>query len=150
MLQNESEQNFSNIEVDLKLIKLFAEKIGEKYSFIISIYLFGSAARGNANKESDIDLFILIKGNPTEKFLTLSNDEDYKNLEDWSFNIVEGGLSPLICNKKELVNDFDTLLNKILKEGIRLYGANFDKILSPVPRKKRKNKSHLLEIVRSL
>lgn len=149
-MQNESELNLSNIEVDLKPIKIFAEKIGEKYSFIISIYLFGSVARGNASKESDIDLFILIEGNPTEIFLILSNDEVYKNLEDWSFDIVEGGLSPLICNRKELIDDFDTLLNKILKEGICLYGANLDMILSQIPRKKRKTKSQLLEIVRSL
>lgn len=149
-MQNESELNLSNIEVDLKPIKIIAEKIGEKYSFIISIYLFGSVARGNANKESDIDLFILTEGNPTEIFLILSNDEDYKNLEDWAFDVVEGGLSPLICNKKELIDDFDTLLDKILKEGICLHGANLDMVLSQIPRKKRNNESQLLEIVRSL
>ncbi|MEE9378613.1 MAG: nucleotidyltransferase domain-containing protein [Candidatus Lokiarchaeia archaeon] len=149
-MQNESELNLSNIEVDLKQIKIFAEKIGEKYSFIISIYLYGSTARGNANKESDIDFFILTEGNPTEIFLTLSRDEDYKNLEDWAFDVIEGGLSPLICTKKELINDFDTLLEKILKEGIRLYGANFDTILSQIPRKKKNNELKLLEIVRSL
>ncbi len=145
-MQNESELNSSNIEVDFKPIKIFAEKIGEKYSYIINIYLFGSAARGSANKESDIDFFILTEGNPSEIFLTLSHDEDYKNLEDWAFDIVEGGLSPLICNKKELIDDFDTLLEKILKEGIRLYGENLDQI----PRKKNNNESELLEIVRSL
>jgi len=65
-LQNESELNLSNIEVDLKPIKIIAEKIGEKYSFIISIYLFGSVARGNASKESDIDLY---HKNAPRKFL---------------------------------------------------------------------------------
>ena len=134
----------------MKRIKIFAEKIGEKYSFIISIYLFGSAARGNANKESDIDFFILTEGNSSEIFLTLSHDEDYKKLEDLAFDVVEGGLSPLICNKKELIDDFDTLLEKILKEGIRLYGENLEIVLSQIPRKKKKNESELLEIVRSL
>lgn len=149
-MPNESELDLSNIQVDFKQIKTLAEKIGEKYSFIITIYLFGSAARGNANKNSDIDMFILTEGNPTEIFLTLSSDENYKKLENWAFDVVDGGLSLLICNKKELIDDFDTLLEKILREGIRLYGANLTMVLSQIPRKKEKKKTKLLEIVRSL
>ncbi|MFX1445484.1 MAG: nucleotidyltransferase domain-containing protein [Promethearchaeota archaeon] len=149
-MQNESDLNLPFVEIDLKPIKKIAEKIGEKYSSIISIYLFGSVARGNANKKSDIDLFILIEGNPTEIFLKLSNDKEYKELENWAFNVVEGGLSPLLCDKKELINDFDTLLDKILKEGLCLYGTNLNMVLSQIPRKRRNNKSLLLEIVRSL
>lgn len=149
-MPNESELSLSNIQVDFKQIKILAEKIGEKYSFIITIYLFGSAARGNANKNSDIDMFILTEGNPTEIFLTLSRDENYKKLENWAFDVVDGGLSLLICNKKELIDDFDTLLEKILREGIRLYGANLNMVLSQIPRKTKQNKTKLLEIVRSL
>ncbi len=149
-MQNESELNISNIKVNLKPIEIFSEKIGEKYSFIISIYLFGSVARGDASKESDIDLFILIEGNPAEIFLTLSNDEDYKILDDWAFDVVDGGLSPLVCNKKELIDDFDTLIDKILKEGNCLYGTNLDMLLSQIPRKKSNKESQLLELVRSL
>ena len=149
-MPNESESGLSNIQVDFKQIKILAEKIGEKYSFIITIYLFGSAARGNANKKSDIDIFILTEGNPTEIFLTLSRDENYTKLENWAFDVVDGGLSLLICNKKELIDDFDTLLEKILREGIRLYGANLNMVLSQIPRKKKQNKTKLLEIVRSL
>lgn len=149
-MQNESELNLSNIEIDLKPIKRITEKIGKKFSSIISVYLFGSMARGNANKESDIDIFFLIEGNPTEIFFKLTKDENYKILEDWSFNVVEGGLSPLICNKKELINDFDTLIDKILIEGICLYGPKLDMILRQIPRKKKSKDSQLLEIVRSL
>ena len=149
-MPNESESDLSNIQVDFKQIKILAEKIGEKYSFIITIYLFGSVARGNASKKSDIDIFILTEGNPTEIFLTLSRDENYKKLENWAFDVVDGGLSLLICNKKELIDDFDTLIEKILTEGIRLYGAHLNMILNQIPRKKKKKKSKLLEIVRSL
>ena len=149
-MPNESELGISNIKLDFNQIKIFAEKIGEKYSFIITIYLFGSAARGNASKKSDIDIFILTEGNPTEIFLTLSRDENYTKLENWAFDVVDGGLSLLICNKKELIDDFDTLLEKILREGIRLYGANLNMVLSQIPRKKKQNNTKLLEIVRSL
>ena len=136
-MPNESELNPLNVEVDFKKIEITAERIGKKYSFIISIYLYGSVAHGNANKDSDIDIFILAEGNPTEIFLTLSRDEDYKNLENWAFDIVEGGLSPFICNKNKLIDDFDTLLEKIIKEGIRLYGTNLEMVLSQIPRKKK-------------
>ncbi len=142
--------NNSRLIIDLTPIKTFAEKIGKRYPFLLSIYLYGSVARGDADKESDIDILIIAEGNPSEIYLILFKDEDYKNLEDWAFEIVEGGLSILICNEKEITQHFDTLINKILIEGILLHGTNLEVILSKYPTKHDAHESNLLDLMKTL
>ena len=79
----EKKQKFLNFQKNIAYIRKSTEKIGLRYPQIISIYLFGSIARGDADEFSDIDLFILIDDSATNFFLILNHDVDYKLLEDW-------------------------------------------------------------------
>lgn len=85
-----------------------------------------------------------------EFFLILSKDPDYNELEDWAFNQVESGLSPLICNKQEIKKNFDTLIDRILMEGICLYGMELNAYLKENPREIKEPETDLLDLVRSL
>jgi len=149
-MQNGNDSTESIIEIDLNPIRIAAEKIGPKYYQIKSIYLFGSVARGDADKKSDIDLFFLVIGKSSDFITILSHDEDYGTFEDWAFEKVEGGVNPIVCNRDELIHDFDTLTEKILLEGIRLYGQDIKEVQGLIQDKEKKNKANLLDLVRSL
>jgi len=45
---------------DLAFFQEVAQVIGAKFPEVRSIYLFGSVARGDADTQSDVDLFILV------------------------------------------------------------------------------------------
>ncbi|MFP4563058.1 MAG: nucleotidyltransferase domain-containing protein [Spirochaetia bacterium] len=48
-------------EVENKIVKLFSEKIRNDFpETVVAVYLFGSKARGDSTRESDIDLLVLI------------------------------------------------------------------------------------------
>ena len=147
---SEKQPNLLNLQKNIDHIRKSAEKIGLRYPQIISIYLFGSIARGDADELSDIDLFILLDGNTTDIFLTLNRDVDYKLLEDWALDVVEDGLSPLILNRNELINEFDTFIRRILQEGILLFGENLVPLFNKTTRKQKGSRSELLDLVRSL
>ena len=80
------------------------------------IILFGSAARGEADSESDIDLFIEGKADfekVKEAFFKSKRYKDYWELKgiDNSINIISGSL-----------DDWKDLKNSIISNGIVLYG----------------------------
>ncbi len=52
--------------MDEEIIEKIRE-IGKAKNFIQAIYLFGSQARGNANRDSDIDIAVLLEADYTEK-----------------------------------------------------------------------------------
>lgn len=145
-----SVEEVSKVDMDVNLIKDLIGKIVPKFSQIESVYLFGSVARGEADIKSDVDLFFLIRGESDKLYVKLSQNKHYKELEDYASEKVEGGLNSLICNEKELIEDFDTLTDKILFEGIKLHGKDLTSISEKIERNESKNSSRLLDLVRSL
>lgn len=97
-------------------------KLTEKYiSEILSIVLFGSYAKGTANKQSDIDLMFIVN-NLTDKNLRDAIERECASYQ-YSHNIK---ISPLITNIEEfkkMLNSKELNVGKETKEfGISLYG----------------------------
>ena len=145
-----SDSTHSIIEIDIDRIRRFARTIGQKYQQIKSIYIFGSVARGDTDDKSDIDLLFLVYEEISGFYDILSHDEDYRIFEDWALEKVEGGINPFVCDSEVLVRDFDTLVEKILLEGIKLYGKDIKELKNRLEQQKKKSNSNLLDLVRAL
>ncbi|MFH1890378.1 MAG: nucleotidyltransferase domain-containing protein [Candidatus Kuenenbacteria bacterium] len=101
-----------------KAVKEFKKELNKELGEqIVEIKLFGSKARGNSRKESDIDILVVIK------------DDSEKN-KDKIFDIVQNVLleyevllSPVIFNKEEYdsLNKIPTIFMQNIKfEGVRI------------------------------
>ena len=104
------------------IIESLISKITEKYlSELLSIVLFGSYAKGTANKKSDIDLMFIIS-DLEDKNLRESIERECASYQH-SHNIK---ISPLITNIEEfkkMLNSKELNVGKETKEfGISLYG----------------------------
>lgn len=92
---------------------------------ISSIILFGSVARGDFNKESDIDLFIDIKDNKStkkvEEIVNASiNEFELKSKEVWHIRRIK---NPIKCIVGKLTDGTWTELRKDIESyGILFYG----------------------------
>ena len=117
-------ENHTNITLSLpsthkRVINHVLKKIiGNNY--IDSIFLFGSCAKGAANENSDIDLFVIthdkIYDENHEAFDILYGSTDDIPLEDYiSCDI-------LTATKEEFNFNSTPLIKKIKKEGIKLNG----------------------------
>src|SRR3989344_4079503 len=104
------------------ILESIISKLTEKYlSEILSIVLFGSYAKGNANKQSDIDLMFIVD-DLKDKNLRESIERECASIH-YSHNIK---ISPLITNIEEfkkMLNSKELNVGKETKEfGISLYG----------------------------
>ncbi len=125
--------------------------LGSKFPNVRSIYLFGSVARGEADEASDVDLLLLVNDStPIAIFDKIRSDKEFKWLEDWSLDWVEGGLNAILTTPTELVRVYDTLVDKILLEGTRLYGEDLAQATKHIPRIKPLSHTELFNLINSL
>ena len=80
----------------------------------------------------------------------LSKKEVYQEFKGWTFEKLEGGLNLLIFNMEELIHDFDTLVEKLLLEGILLHGQELEKMRDFERLERTDDHASLLDLVRSL
>ena len=104
------------------ILESIISKLTEKYlSEILSIVLFGSYAKGNANKQSDIDLMFIVD-DLNDKNLRESIERECASIH-YSHNIK---ISPLITNIEEfkkMLKEKELNVGKEIREfGISLYG----------------------------
>jgi predicted nucleotidyltransferase len=99
--------------VDGKIERLVRDLLEEaEKAKLISLILFGSQARGEATKDSDVDLFVICKRGEDERLFT-----------DSVFNLEQKyGVRIEVMYFNEDVNADPYLLEKILCEGMVLYG----------------------------
>jgi len=104
-------------------LSVLFDKIKGK-SKIKNIILFGSFARGNAGKDSDIDLFIDVEEeNKTEIEDLIKeslNEFEIKSEESWRLKKITNQISPIIDNIN--LERWDELRREININGIVLYG----------------------------
>ena len=103
-----------------KLLALLKHHFGKE---LLSCVLFGSVARGDGRKHSDIDIIIVYKNiscDPFEKFWPvlqqLREDSEYKNLEAEGFTPEP---FPVFLSEEELAGNPQVLLD-VTEEGIIL------------------------------
>jgi len=97
---------------------LLSKFIGSPH--IDSVFLFGSCAKGTANNDSDIDLFVVTNDKVTddshEAFELLYGSTDDIPLENYlSCDI-------LTATKEEFQHDMTALIRTVKKEGVELIG----------------------------
>lgn len=99
--------------MDKKYAVSIAKKFSKEIKDIISVenvYLFGSYARGNNHKWSDIDVAIIVKNSNFDYF------DIYKKLGKITLKL-DTRIEPVIINSKK---DYSGFLETIKKEGIKV------------------------------
>ncbi|SRR5258708_871820 len=99
---------------EIKKAKLFIEKLSKKGILIDSAYIFGSYAKGTANKDSDIDICIVSN----------SFGKDYikemVNLRKISLKI-DSRIEPVPFNSNDISDPYSSLASEITRTGISLF-----------------------------
>ncbi|MEM4616765.1 MAG: nucleotidyltransferase domain-containing protein [Archaeoglobaceae archaeon] len=106
-----------------KLLEALKEKYNER---LISVVLFGSVARGEARRDSDIDLLLVIEGLPKsrlkrqEEFLEVESNlvEMIEALEDYTIEI-----SPIMKTPDEVAK-YPPILLDMVEDAIILHDRN--------------------------
>ncbi|BCU68155.1 DNA polymerase [Sulfolobales archaeon HS-7] len=105
-----------------KLVKLLSEEFGDK---LISVVIYGSVARGDNRKDSDVDLLLVIKELPktlTERIMLFEKvekgiEDDIERLRDQGYYVT---LSPIMKTPEEAVR-FSPLYMDMTEDAIILY-----------------------------
>lgn len=125
--------------------------VGRRHPEILSIYVFGSVARGDATWRSDLDLLFLVReGTSRQVFRVLATDPDYQALEGEVLRRLEGGLGPVVTGPEEIFAAYDTLADRVSQEGWHVYGLSLVDALADVDRSKHAPASNWRELVESL
>ena len=111
------------------LIKRFCEKLYEVFGDrLVSVVLFGSIARGNWSKDSDIDLLVVAEGwesKPVwERLRELRKAEKGLEVSPEYLRAIEAGYTPVIQPyplSKDEARKFHTFYLDLVLEGIVLY-----------------------------
>ncbi len=122
-------------EILERLIESLKDKYGDR---LVSVVLFGSVARGEARKDSDIDLIIVIDGLPKSKIKRQEGFIEVENkLMDTFENFLEKGyfvdISPILRTPEE-ISKIPPILLDVVEDGILLYDRNdfFKKIIEKI------------------
>lgn len=107
-----------NLEAINETINILRDLLKEN---LIKIILYGSYARGDNNKLSDIDIFVLVKNKKEELNTILNLIIDNLFELDLKYNVT---INPLIENTQiyNQYKDNSLLFENIEKEGVVLYG----------------------------
>ncbi len=123
-----------------EVLKALRKVFGDK---LISVVLYGSVARGDMRKDSDIDLLIVVEGLPKSRFRRQDLFEKvYREVEPLLDKLVDEGyyiaISPVMKTPEE-ASRFSPLYIDMVEDAIILYDKNnfMRNVLDRVRRKLR-------------
>lgn len=125
------------------LLKDFVQIVRERFkNELISIVLFGSVARGNAKKESDIDLCIVIKNLPKSRFqrnkLLSGSLADLREMPSYKELRIKGyypDISPVLYTPEEIQDTKPIFLDMVEDGEILLDNGTFRDKLDDIKRR---------------
>jgi len=98
LISKETENSFENFE-----------------NKVISVYLYGSCAKGNFDKKSDVDIFVLL--------LNKEKTKDYTKLLDlFSKAIPDREIQLVIYSSFDYRKNYNSAYLKEVKNGVKIYG----------------------------
>lgn len=111
----------------IELLKGFGQ---ENRQMIKSMYLFGSIVRGDYTSDSDLDILIIVEeGNKKGVRKLLDNSNAFKEANTlFSKKFIEG-INPIIDTIQGITENFDTLHETIIREGVLIFGEKIEKLL---------------------
>jgi len=100
LISKETENSFENFE-----------------NRVISVYLYGSCAKGNFDKKSDVDIFVLL--------LNKEKTKDYTKLLDlFSGIILDREIQLAIYSSLDYRKNYNSAYLKEVKNGVKIYGED--------------------------
>lgn len=100
LISKETENSFENFE-----------------NRVISVYLYGSCAKGNFDKKSDVDIFVLL--------LNKEKTKDYTKLLDlFSKAIPDREIQLVIYSSFDYRKNYNSAYLKEVKNGVKIYGED--------------------------
>jgi len=105
-----------------KLVKILEERFGDD---LVSLVVYGSVARGEARRDSDVDLLIVVRNLPRSKFarqdlfieVEEELEEDFKRLEAEGYHI---DFSPILLTPEEAARTRPIYLDMV-EDAVILY-----------------------------
>ena len=117
------------IDIHLDLARKITENLKKKYGKrLVSVAVFGSVARGEARKDSDIDLLVVIENPPKSRIeRQLEFEEAVRDLENLKDYLIDKGyfidFSPLILSPEEVEKHPPILLDINIENRLKDLGA---------------------------
>lgn len=113
--------NYKIIAYSEDFVSFLLEKIDKNGDKIKQIILFGSVARGESNKDSDIDLFIDVLDKKLEKEINDIKERFYESIKVKKYWSLLGVKNEINCSVGKL-EEWDNLQRSLIANGIVLYG----------------------------
>lgn len=113
--------NYNLIAYAADFVSFLLQSLGDKSDKVNQIVLFGSVARGEERKESDVDIFIDVIEESVEKDILRFRDEFYRSAKFkryWALLGLKRTINCTIGNLKE----WDELKRSLIANGLVLYG----------------------------
>ncbi len=130
------------MDIHLDLARKITENLKKKYGKrLVSVAVFGSVARGEARKDSDIDLLVVVENPPRSRMKRqLEFEEAERDLENLKDCLIDKGyfidFSPLILSPEE-VEKHPPILLDMVEDALILYDRDdfLKKVLKDVENK---------------
>lgn len=136
--------NYNLIAYAQDFSSFLLQQLGDEARKVKQIILFGSVARGEAGKESDVDLFVDVLDEKLEKNIQDIKERFLSSIKVTKYWALLGIRNEIVCTVGKLAN-WKPLERSIILNGVVLYGKYMGKPnLTPfflfivVPGKKRK------------